>query len=408
MKNYFLILSIGLSATFDGVAQSTNASNNQNFCVNGTDCSGYGNSVLNNNTGNDNSAVGYSALYTNGSAGNHNTACGSEALYTTNEFENTAVGYRALYLSTTSGQRNTALGSEALDANTSGSYNTAVGYTAISASTGDGNTAIGAHSDVTSGFNNQTAVGYSASTGGNNEVMLGTPSTNRVEGEVNLSTISDFRFKENISEDVKGLDFILRLRPVSYNLDTRLVDDGRIHTTTRSLAGNKFDHLHDVATARRRTGLLAQEVHLAAIQSGFDFEGISIPQSESQHYGLKYDLFVLPLIKAVQQQQAQIDQLEKSVSERSVAVSSEVNTKLGLMGLLGTKLAVSVEGIVEQGDYEILISELNGRTEISATLISLGPNPEVDIESLQVGLHRACLVHNGTVVSEIVFSKSRN
>jgi len=42
-----------------------------------------------------------------------------------------------------------------------------------------------------------------------------------VESNGVFNTVSDGRFKYNIHEDVKGLDFIMQLRPVTYQFDTK-------------------------------------------------------------------------------------------------------------------------------------------------------------------------------------------
>ena len=60
----------------------------------------------------------------------------------------------------------------------------------------------------------------------------------------------------------------------------------------------------------RITGFIAQEVNTAAQEVGYDFNGISRPTSERGLYGLNYTQFVMPLIKAVQEQQAQIEALK--------------------------------------------------------------------------------------------------
>jgi trimeric autotransporter adhesin len=186
-----------------------------------------------------NTATGYASL-ANNTIGGSNTATGSSALYyNTNGFQNTAAGYFALY-GNISGAQNTSTGSVSLLANGSGSNNVADGYAslvvnstgnqnvAIGANalsintTGSNNTGLGYYADVsTNNLNNATAVGANAVVNASNKVRIGSPAVTVVEGPV-AYTISDGRFKTNIEEaDVKGLDFIQRLRPVVYNMDTR-------------------------------------------------------------------------------------------------------------------------------------------------------------------------------------------
>ena len=56
-----------------------------------------------------------------------------------------------------------------------------------------------------------------------------------------------------------------------------------------------------------RTGFIAQEVEAAAKKVGFDFDGVSTPQNETDLYGIRYAEFLVPLVKAMQEQQEMID-----------------------------------------------------------------------------------------------------
>jgi hypothetical protein len=60
---------------------------------------------------------------------------------------------------------------------------------------------------------------------------------------------------------------------------------------------------------------LAQEVEAAAKASDFDFSGVVKPTNPEEHYRMSYETFVVPLVKAVQEQQTQIELLRTEVSE---------------------------------------------------------------------------------------------
>jgi hypothetical protein len=86
--------------------------------------------------------------------------------------------------------------------------------------TGASNTAIGNAADVTTGaLTNATAIGANAMVNASNKVRIGDATVTVIEGAVAFSPPSDARFKDNIQEDVQGLDFIMKLRPVSYNFN---------------------------------------------------------------------------------------------------------------------------------------------------------------------------------------------
>ena len=59
------------------------------------------------------------------------------------------------------------------------------------------------------------------------------------------------------------------------------------------------------------SGFIAQEVENAAKATGYDFSGIDKPKNENDIYGLRYAEFVVPLVKAVQEQQQMILELKK-------------------------------------------------------------------------------------------------
>jgi hypothetical protein len=134
---------------------------------------------------------------------------------------------------------------------------------------------------------------------------------------VPFTTPSDGRFKFSIREDVKGLDFILRLRPFTYQFNTKKQEDF-MHGITS--VGTPV--VYNEAMTVRRTGFIAQEVEKAAKITGYDFDGLKIPRSEKEYYSLSYSSFVVPLVKAVQEQEGvirrqeqRIDDLTKQVKE---------------------------------------------------------------------------------------------
>ena len=121
------------------------------------------------------------------------------------------------------------------------------------------------------------------------------------------STISDERVKENVNEDVNGLAFIMKLKPVTYNYS--IEKSNRLQGKENSEDWNgKYD-----IEKMRFSGFLAQEVEKAAKEVGYDFSGVDKPQDANGMWALRYAEFTVPLVKAVQEQQELIKALQKEI-----------------------------------------------------------------------------------------------
>ncbi|MFY9310321.1 MAG: tail fiber domain-containing protein [Bacteroidia bacterium] len=290
--------------------------------------------LYSNTTGNLSTAVGTNALTSN-TTGVQNAADGAEALkFNTTGECNTGMGVYSLNFNTT-GNNNTGCGRYSLKNNQTGSENTAVGQSALSGTTATGSTALGysAGSNNTTGtyntyigysanagannYTNSSAIGANASVNASNKIRLGDGNITVIEGQVAFTNVSDGRFKKNINEnDVKGLDFIMRLRPVSYNVDTRQFEEFLMKNQPDSV---KIRHFRDkdftVSTNIRHSGFVAQEVEQAAQATGFNFTGLHKPETEDDNYGLAYSEFVVPLVKGMQEQQQIIEDLKAQVEK---------------------------------------------------------------------------------------------
>jgi hypothetical protein len=226
------------------------------------------------------------------------------------------VGDLSLDLNTT-GSFNVALGTEALGANVSGSNNVAIGPVAGTSILGNTNVVLGAAANVSPGPNsisNSVALGWNAIVNSSNKVRIGGTSVSVIEGQVAYSFPSDGRFKFNVSDqDVKGLDFIMRLHPVNYQFDTRKFD--AFLKSGDPTAPKLSDQEYEESSAVIHNGFVAQEVEQAAKQSGFNFDGIHSPTNEKDNYSIAYSQFVVPLIKAMQEQQKLIETLQQKNEE---------------------------------------------------------------------------------------------
>jgi hypothetical protein len=119
---------------------------------------------------------------------------------------------------------------------------------------------------------------------------------------------SDEREKIQVETSALGSDFIRSLRPVSY----KWIVGGNVIS--------KDEDQNDVVTpmpgVRTHWGFIAQEVKESVDAAGVDFGGwilIDKDDPDSQQ-GLRYDQFIAPLTKALQEALAKIETLEAKVT----------------------------------------------------------------------------------------------
>jgi len=155
-------------------------------------------------------------------------------------------------------------------------------------------------------------------------VKLGDNYVTWIGGHSSWHNTSDGRFKTNVKEDIPGLDFITKLRPVSYTWDLDALnrfmkvpeDENDKHKAEREqekIEQEKVIHC----------GFIAQEVEKAAQQIGFDFDGVHHPANEGDPYSLAYAEFVVPLVKAVQEQQEQIKKQQTQINLQNNIIETQ-------------------------------------------------------------------------------------
>jgi hypothetical protein len=293
--------------------------------------------AFSNTTGQYNIAVGTSALSANTTASNNTAVCYQSLRENTTGGNNAAFGYWANVLNTT-GSNNTAIGLAALFANTTASNNTAVGYQALyTLTTGNGqNTAVGnsagystqggaennnyfgnsAGSTVTTG-NGNVCLGHYAGTNTHtvfhittqsDRVVVGNSLTTNAYVQVAWTVTSDARDKADVIPSTYGLDFVNKLKPVTFKWDKR-----EWYTD-----GNRDGSNKDTIT---QTGFIAQE--LKALQEAENATYLNLVyESNPDKLEATPGNLLVPLIKAVQQlsvivkqHQIEIDDLKSKVNK---------------------------------------------------------------------------------------------
>jgi len=235
----------------------------------------------------------------------YNVAIGVQALQSANDADNNvAVGFNAL-VSNTSGGGNVAIGNQALPQVTTGYYNTALGYHA--------------GYDATT-QTNITCLGYNAQVTGSNQVQLGDSSTTTYAYGA-VQDRSDKRDKADIQPTKLGLDFIKKLKPVDFKWDFREDYIERIEEKDEkgTVTVKEIVHKKDGSKKRKRFhhGLIAQDVKEVMDEMGIDFGGY---QDHSINGGrdvlsLGYEELIAPMIKAIQEQQKIIEDLEMRIKK---------------------------------------------------------------------------------------------
>ena len=291
---------------------------------------GVGAWVLNDLTsGHSNVGLGYDSL-AKLTSGHSSVGIGASALVTvTTGAYNIAIGVEALDL-IVDGAYNVAIGHQALTAESEqANHNTAVGFQALLAANVDGdgnNTCVGsgAGDGITTGIqnsgfgagtsfdvdaNNQTALGYGATTDSANDIAIGNTSVDEVKGQVDFTTFSDERIKTNIQDGDLGLDFIKLLKPRKFNKvnPAKYPDSIRKPNDGMDREGNEFEWT-DAQANKVWDGLIAQEVKDAIDECKTSFSGWSEESNSKQLVG--YSAIVVPLIKAVQELSAKVEALE--------------------------------------------------------------------------------------------------
>ncbi len=352
------------NCAFGAMALYSNTSGSQNVAMGES-------SLYSNTTGGSNIAIGSTSLYNN-TTGDYNMAIGSNALHgNTSGIYNIATGTLALFNNTT-GKYNAAYGSFSMDSNTTGGYNVAIGYNSLRDNeTGNYNTASGVYaltgnetgagntgSGYGAGFStnassycsyfgyyadnygdyvNGTAIGYNSRITASNQVRIGNAAVTSIGGYAGWSNISDERVKKDVKENVPGLEFINRLKPVTYHLNmsnlSKMLGEDRPASETGKSGGdntaseNQRNALSQTAMKEKGniiyTGFIAQDVEKVAKSLNYDFSGVDAPKNDKDLYGLRYAEFVVPLVKAVQELSKSNDAKDEKIEAQDKKIAEQ-------------------------------------------------------------------------------------
>lgn len=302
--------SVGASTLINDIGSNNlNAGNSSSTA--GTDNAVYGEFAGTSNTGSYNVIVGTQAAQAK-TGGDLSTVIGWFAGRTsTNHQGNTFVGAQAGELATPTGNvstligekagrliegtSNTMVGQRAGEFTTTGFYNVFMGNLVGATNTiGDRLTIIGNNANVSANnLTNATALGEGTIVNASNKVRIGNTAVSVIEGQVAFTAASDQRLKNDIKDLDAGLDFILKLRPVRYQMKN--------------------------GDARTNWGFIAQDIESIL---GTKNAMLTIGGDQDRTLGLRYTDFVAPLVKAIQEQQHEIDALQAKLLESEQKINA--------------------------------------------------------------------------------------
>jgi hypothetical protein len=234
------------------------------------------------------------------------------AYYSTTPSYNVNIGYQTGYTNTT-GQYNTYVGAMAGYSGTTANYSACVGYTAGYNITTNGYHAFlgyyaGRNSTGSSSHYNSIVLGYNTAGVGSGYFTFGTGTGNdrvynQFGGNASWTRVSDQRYKKDIQNNTDcGLAFINDLRPVTFKWKAK----SEIDNSLPDYDANKTE----AEVPEKMYGLIAQEVKQVLDNHNItDFAGWH-QQEDSGIQGISQEMFIYPLIKAVQELSAKVTALE--------------------------------------------------------------------------------------------------
>ena len=268
-----------------------------------------------------NTAVGYKALYNfeaDSDAHGDNTALGNSAgQFISTGTQNTMLGNQAglgIVGTKLTGDGNTCVGASAgIELEGAAHSNTFVGKAAGNTTeAGVENTCIGFNTEAQDDTaTNQIVIGNNLTGTADNAVFIGND-TNHIHNDFNTDAdwnyTSDERQKRDIKDDTLGLDFINDLRPVTYKHKSP-------SEFPKEWSSYDADDKEPMCGDKTIHGLIAQEVKQALDNQNVDtFNGWSVGNDGRQR--ISKTKMITPLIKAVQELTAKVEDLEKQLKDK--------------------------------------------------------------------------------------------
>jgi hypothetical protein len=222
-----------------------------------------------------------------------------------------AVGYLAM-CSTSAGYNNVAIGRESLKNNGS-TNNVAIGYKAGEfTGTSNKQVIIGDRSNrfAGSGYTNRVSVGFYVYENSykSNEAVLGRYAVTYAGIYTAWTNVSDERDKTDINtlNDNLGINFVRKLRPISYKFDHRKAYVNKCGFEW----GQKDGTLKE---DKENYGFIAQEVNQATMDLGVKFDGVQLNTTMDEKWEIRNEDFLASIVKSIQDINKEIDKIEEKL-----------------------------------------------------------------------------------------------
>ena len=308
------LLSDADSNTIGGTNTGANFGTAAGAKASGNTCFGF-DAGTNITTGDRNIVIGYQAADAL-TTGSNVIAIGQDALNTyQGGSDSVAIGKNALKLAQDSATDNVCIGIEAGSQITTGDNNIGIGkYPLANLITGSDNIGIGTNAYFGNGYMGDIMLASSTlSVTQSYQFMFGSNAIGRVYNNYNTNAtwlrISDVRKKKDILSNTNlGLNFINDLRTVTYKWKA----PSEIPSNFLGYDPSKTEHTH----TKKMYGFIAQEIKESLDKYNItDFNGWSVDEdSEAQEQAVSYEMFVIPLVKAVQELSSKVKVLEDKVA----------------------------------------------------------------------------------------------
>ena len=222
------------------------------------------------------------------------------------------IGYQAGDAITSGSAQNTCVGTGAGGELSSNSqYNTCIGNNSGNNATGSAfhNVFVGhSTSTATSSSDRQIVIGSDLTSIGQDYITFGRDSIGRVYNQYTSNATwtrtSDERLKKDIQDNTDlGLDFVNDLRTVTYKWKA---------PSEQPTDFLSYDpDITEAAYTDKMYGFIAQEVKAVMDSHNITgFNGWTQTEGNGEVQGISYEMFVMPLIKAVQELSTKNDELE--------------------------------------------------------------------------------------------------